>query len=108
MSSRDNNNNSDVVDFLRLLTITSYEQRLSILERITKKQCTIIRHLAYNLMFNESIEITGKDRSYLKRHTKSIKELASKKTCAGRRKEILVAKHLLVIRLAKLALKYLQ
>ena len=105
MSAKDN---SDVIDFLKLLSITSYEQRMSILRNITKKQCTIVRHLAYNLMFNDNIDISSKDRAYMKRHTSSIKELGSKKTCINRRKVLLVYKHLLIKRLALLALKYLQ
>ena len=103
-----NNNNNTVVDFLKLLTTTNTDQRKALLRYISRSQCTIVRHLAYNLMFNQNIEITSKDRGYLRRHTEDIKRLASKKTCIGKRKAILLRKHLLVKRLAQLALRYLQ
>ena len=100
--------NRDVIEFLRLLLGTNRVQRLGVLRNITRKQCTILRHLAYNIMFNSSIELSVKDKSYLKHQINSLKILASKKVCLADKKDIFAKKHLLIKRLAQLGLKYLE
>ena len=98
----------DDSSFFRLLTTTSREQRVAVLKNITKKQCQILRHLAYNIMFNSSFDLTEEDRKYLKKNAKSIKGIASKKVCIDSKKDIFAKKQLLVKKLAQLGLRYLE
>ena len=94
----------DVKDFLNPFVKTNQEQHLGILRNVTRHQCTYIRHLAYNIMFNTSFELSNKDRSFLRRHSSSIKELSSKKVCIERKKYQLITKHRLIKQLAQLTL----
>lgn len=98
---------SDVLDFMKVINITNYEQRLGILRNINKSQCGIIRQVAYNILFNKSIELSDKDKAYMKRHSSSIKTLASRKICLVKKKAVLVSKNLLIKRLAKITIAYL-
>ena len=99
---------TDTLDFVKTLVLVNHQQRLGILQNISKKQCAIIRQVAYNILFNSSINLTDKDRSYLRRHSKSVKELASRRVCLKRKTAILVKKHQLVKYLAELTLRYLR
>jgi hypothetical protein len=99
--------NGYIVDFLKLLVLSTPQQRLNILRTVNKKQCAVIRQVAYNLMFNTSIEIASEDRNYLKRNSVPIKELASRKICLQRKRSILSHKHLLIKRIATIILKYM-
>ena len=96
-----------VLDFMKVFLITTKEQRLGILRNITKKQCAQIRQVAYNILFNDSLNISAEEREYLKRHHTSIKQLASGRVSLDRKKRILVRKQLLVKRLAEIAVNYL-
>ena len=98
---------SPLVDFLKAFLITTHEQRLAILRNITKSQCAKIRQVAYNLLFKDSLELKSEDRQYLKRHATSVKELASRRVCLARKRAIIVHKHLLIKRIAKIAVEYL-
>jgi hypothetical protein len=97
----------DIVDFLKIVTLTTHQQLLCILRTVTKQQCAIIRQVAYNLMFNSSLDLKAEDKNYLKRNSSVIKQLASRKVCLQRKKSILEHKHLLVKRIATIVLKYL-
>lgn len=99
---------TQVADFMNIFLITTHEQRLAILRTITKKQCAILREVAYNLLFNDSLDISPDDRQYLKRHHISIKSLASRRVCQEKKKTIVVRKHLLIRRLAEIAVNYLR
>jgi hypothetical protein len=103
----DSESYAPVKDFLKLFVLTDRSQRLALLNSITRKQCTIIRQLAYNILFNSSIDLSSAERAYLRRHSSSIKQLASKKVCLELKKTILLRKHLLIKRIAVIALKYL-
>ena len=96
-----------VVEFCTALVITNHEQRLALLRYIDQKQCAYLRDVAYNILLNKDINLKDSDRKYLRRHKSAIKELASRKTCIDRRRIVLVRKHLLIKRLAKLTLDYL-
>ena len=97
-----------VLDFMKIFLITSHEQRLAILAAITKSQCAILRQVAYNVLFNDSLEISQEDRLYLKRHHTTLKHLASRRICLDTKKAAALRKHLLIKRLAEITVKYLQ
>ena len=99
---------TDALDFVKTLVLVNHQQRLGILRNITKKQCAVIRQVAYNILFNSSIALTDKDRAYLRRHSKSVKELASRRICLKRKTAILVKKHLLVKYIAEITFHYLR
>lgn len=101
------NDQSELIAFLRLFLLTTHEQRLAILRNITKSQCAKLRQVTYNLLFNDSIELSQEDRQYLKRHSKSVKELASRRVCLARKRAIIVRKHLLIKRIAQITVDYL-
>ena len=103
-SSRDN----DVVDFLSMLTLANIKQRKAILHTLTWKQCTILRQLAYNVMFNSSITLSDKDRQYLQRHSKVVKVLASKKACTVEKAQFFTTHQSVIYKLAKIGLQYLK
>ena len=96
-----------VLDFMKVFLIATKEQRLAILRNITKKQCGQIRQVAYNILFNDSLDISADEREYLKRHHTAIKKLASGRVSLDTKKRILVRKQLLVKRLAEIAVNYL-
>ena len=106
--SNNNGNNSDVIEFLKLITITTYTQRVDILRNITKKQFRYIRQVAFNILFNSSIPLSVKEKQYLQRHSASIKKLASKRTCLDEKRIVLSGKQLLIKKLCEIALKYLE
>ena len=103
-----NDETTSILDFAWVLMSTSSNQRLAILKHATIKQCNLVREMAYNLLLNSSIKFNDRDRSFLKKHTNSIRRLASKKVCNTEKKSILVQKHLLIKRMAKIVLEYLQ
>ena len=96
-----------VIDFCKTVLAVNYEQRLAVLRHISSSQCSIVRQIAYNVLLNEDVSLSDKERTYLRRHLNSVKELASRKVCAERKRLVLVKKHLLVKRLCSIALRYL-
>ena len=96
-----------VLDFMKVFLITTKEQRVGILRNITKKQCAQIRQVAYNILFNDSLNISAAEREYLKSHHTTIKKLSSSRVSLDRKKKILVRKQLLVKHLAEIAVNYL-
>lgn len=96
-----------LVDFCRSIIAANYDQRLAILRHIGKEQCGFIRQIAFNVLLNDDLELISKDRQYLQRHLTSLKELASRQICYERKRLILVKKHLLIKRLARIAIGYL-
>jgi hypothetical protein len=103
----DSSSYAGIKDFLKLFALTTRSQRLALLRGITKKQCAIIRQLAYNILFNSSIDLSNSERAYLKQNSIEIKQLASRKVSLDRKKDILLRRHLLIKRMALIALKYL-
>ena len=98
--------NSEVIDFLKFLTQVSDKQRIALLSYLNSKQCKIIRQLAYNILFNSSINIASEDLLFLKKNSDYIKQIASKNICLKKKREVLVKRHLLVKRLGAIALTY--
>lgn len=96
-----------LIDFLKLFVVTNREQRLGLLRNISTEQCDLIRQAAYNILFNSSLTLSEKDKNYFKKHIGAIKRLASKRICLEKRRPILVKHHLVVKRIASIALKYL-
>ena len=96
--------NKKLIDFLKLFLLTNKEQRLGLLRNIKRDQCELLRQVAYNILFNSSVKLSDRDRSYLKRRSGAIKRLASKKVCHWRKREILVKHHRLIKRVAEIAL----
>ena len=105
MSSGDTD---EVKNFLQLIVSTTRNQRLAIFRNITSKQCQIIRQVAYNILINTSLHISQKDRLYLRKSIKLLRLLASRLVDLEAKKEILIDRHLLIKRIATIALQYLQ
>ena len=99
--------NTKLIDFLKLFVVTNREQRLGLLHNISSEQCDLIRQAAYNILFNSSLILLDKDKNYFKKHIGAIKRLASKRICLEKRRPILVKHHLVVKRIATIALDYL-
>ena len=97
-----------VVDFMKIFLITSHEQRLAILRTITRSQCAILRQVVYNILFNDSLEISTEDRTYLKKHHTALKRLASRRVCFDAKKFAAQRHHLLIKRLAEITVDYLK
>ena len=94
--------------FLRLLSITGRAQRISLLRHISKSQCTHLKGLAHNLMFNSEITLTSEEKKYLTRHSGVIKQIASRRVCLEEKKNLLVDNQRLVKRLVDIGLAYLK
>lgn len=99
-------NTSPVLHFAGLLESTNKKQRIALLENITQGQCLYIREIAYNLLFNDSLNYTEKTRTYLKNNISQLKILASRKICLAEKKHILVKKQQFVKKIAKIVLDY--
>ena len=97
-----------VVDFMKIFLNTSHEQRLAILRTITRSQCAILRQVVYNILFNDSLEISTEDRAYLKKHHTALKRLASCRVCFDAKKLSAQRHHLLIKRLAEITVDYLK
>ena len=97
-----------VVHFCNTLKRVTPSQRIHILTHISKKQVSLARQIAYNVLINKDIALSEKDKKYFRRHLTSIKELASKKINLDRKRLILVKKHLLFKRLCIIILTYLK
>ena len=95
------------MDFCRSIVAANHDQRLAILRHIGRNQCSFIRQIAYNVLLNDDLVLDAQDRQYLSRHLSSLKELASRQICFERKRLILVKKHLLIKRLASIAIGYL-
>ena len=102
-------NETDKIEaFLRILVTGTKDQRLAILRFITPQQVTIIRQVSYNILINSSIYIGIEDRDYLNRNISAVRQLASRRVELEQKREILIKRHLLVKKLAQIALDYLQ
>ena len=98
----------EIQSFLRLIVSTTRKQRLALFKNITSKQCHFIRQVAYNILINTSLQISEKDRLYLRRSIGLLKKLASRRIDLEEKKKIVLDRHLLVKRIASIALQYLQ
>jgi len=98
----------EIQSFLQLIVTTTKNQRLALFRNITPKQCHIIRQVAYNILINTSIQLTPKDRSYLRNSIDLLKQLASRRVEINEKREILLKRHLLVKKIAAIALQYLR
>ena len=94
--------------FCNILKRLTPSQRINILTHISKKQISLVRQIAYNVLINKDIVLTEKDKKYFTRHLPSIRELASKKVTLDRKRLILVKKHLMFKRLCIIILGYLE
>ncbi len=74
-----------LINFATGLTDANHRQRISMLQHIDKRQCGYLREIALNILLNEALDLTDKDRKYFKRRVNSLKELASKKVCIARK-----------------------
>ena len=72
-----------------------------------KKTSTYIREIAVNILINDDIQLTDKEKNYLNRKIKYIKDIASRYISIYKRREIYVAQHLLIKKLAQIALKHI-
>lgn len=104
MSAEDN---TELQNFIRFMVLAPRLQAISILTNITRKQCDFIRQIAYNILFNQSIDFSEQDRDYFKRKSISIKQLASKRICLTKKRDILVYQYPVVRRLIDIVAKYL-
>ena len=94
--------------FLKLLSTTRRQQRISLLKHVSRAQCTHMRSLAYNLMFNSAMNLTPEERKYLSRHSRVIKQIASRRFCLQEKKDLMVDNQILVKRMADIVLPYLK
>ena len=97
-----------VADFMNIFLITSHEQRLAILRTLTRGQCSILRQVVYNILFNDSLDLSTEDRAYLKKHHTTLKRLASRRVCFDVKKLAAQRHHLLIKRLAQITVDYLK
>ena len=98
---------SYLTDFYKALSIATQEQWLTILRTFNTKQCGYIHQLASNVFLNSAINLSEKERIYLRQHISSIKELASRQVWLACKRLILVKKHLLIKRLMTIAIRQL-
>ena len=102
------NKSSEALDFgLNYLGLNS-SQRESFLLHLTSKQCLVLRNCSYNLVMNSSIAITQNDKNYLKKQMGIIRQLASKKICTTEKRGLLVKKNLLIRRILRILVDYIQ
>ena len=102
------NKSSEALDFgLNYLGLNN-SQRESFLLHLTSKQCLVLRNCSYNLIMNSSIAITQNDKNYLKKQMGIIRQLASKKICTTEKRGLLVKKNLLIRRILRILVDYIQ
>ena len=102
------NKSGEALDFAESYLQLNTKQRESFLAQMTVRQCNILRNCLYNLIMNSSINISQTDRKYLNKRIGIIKTLASKKVCATDKRDILVKKNLLIRRILRILLTYVQ
>ena len=83
-------------------------QREGFLRHLTGKQCRILRNCVFNVIVNTSFNISQTDRKYLKKYMPVLKKIASKRICVGDKREVLVKKNLLIRRVLKIVISYIE
>jgi hypothetical protein len=91
--------------FFQLLANTSKGSLKRIIQTLSKKQVKNISHVAYNIIFNDLLKFALNNKA-LKRKTKTVKHLATRRICLGEKKKILVANPALVQQLCKVGEQY--
>lgn len=81
--------------------------RLHFINQLTAKQCSFIRQVSYNILFNSSMQLSEATRKYFKRNIQKLRLLGSIRICAAKKRTLLKDNHLLLRRMAMLALRYL-
>lgn len=94
-------------EFGRFLLSLSHRQLKNFLSSVTRAQCELIRQSSYNLFFNTSIKLEEVDRAYLRRYSKALKQLASKKVCLTDKRGILAKRSSLIKRIMKIVITYI-
>ena len=80
------------------------KQRITFLANISKNDCKLLQSLAYNILLNSELKIKDKPKVYLNNNITSLRKLASKLVCVGDKRNTLQKKHLLIKKIALIAL----
>ena len=89
------------------LTLNAQQSR-AFLSVISRDQCNLIRMSVYNVLLNTALEITDTDRVYLRKHSYTLRKLASRRFCLSDKKTILTKKVPLIRLVFKLVLQYIE
>ena len=93
--------------FVKLFLVTSRDQSKSILSLLTTSQCIQLREVAYNILFNEDLEISAMDRFYIEKHRDTLERLASRNVCDDVKKVLALENYTLILRIARITSDYL-
>jgi hypothetical protein len=91
--------------FFQILASANRGQLKKIIATLSKKQVKNISHIAYNIIFNDLLK-AALNNKVLKRKTKAVKHLATRRICLAEKKTILVRNPGLVQELCKIGEQY--
>ena len=99
--------NKNLKTFCENIVNANKQQRLSFFHFADRKTVKYIREIAVNILLNDSFTLSAQEKNYLQRKVHHIKDIASRYTSLYKKREIFVAQHLLVKKLAIITLKHL-
>ena len=102
-----NMDNSKLQHICNTIVNSNKQQRLGYFHFIDTKTAKYIREIAVNILINDSFEFTDKEKQYLKRKLGHIRQIASRYTSIYKKREIFVAQHLLLKKLAAITLRHI-
>ena len=88
-------------------TLPTKVARLQFISQLTPRQCGFIRQVSYNILFNSSMQLPEPTRKYFKWNISKLRLLGSIRICAAEKRSLLNNNHLLLRRMATVALGYL-
>ena len=75
---------------------------------LTNIQLRLLQNAVYNLMFNNTIELSDKDKRYFQRYSRALKHLANKYTPNSLRRDIVKQRKALIRRVAHVIYEYVK
>ena len=99
---------SNIKNFCITILTVNHKQRKSILELITVEQCGFLKEISLNILLNSELELTEKERKYLRHRLGYVKQLASHSICFEEKKDIAAGYNSLIKKLCIIVLRYLQ
>ena len=107
-SQTDTNVGDHLEQFLQqFINLPTKVARLHFISHLTAHQCSFIRQVSYNILFNSSMHLPEATRKYFKRNIQKLRLLGSIRICAAKKRTLLNENHLLLRRMAMVALRYL-
>lgn len=94
-------------DLLQTILRLSKSRRISWIQDLTPAEAGLLRQVAYNILFNSSLQLSERDRTYFNRRLPLLRRIASRRVPTAEKRLILGKKPMFLKRLALVANEYL-